>query len=299
VIFSIRGAYIALVLAISQSIASYATDHETRVQQVRALAEAGKWVEAETALEQGGTASSPEELFWKSYIQFKTGRYAASASSARTCLQQRPDDGQARKVLGLDLFMLGDAAAAEAELERAVALLPNDEEALYYLGRVYFTRQNMPAALLAFERVLGVSPNSVRAHNHLGQTLEALNRSEEAQAEYEKAVRLDRSATKHSEWPYYNLGVLHLKVGHGVEAAQWFRQALQAEPQFVEAKVKLATAIAQSGDAESARQLLESVIAQQPDNADAHYQLGRLYLKLRDPSRAEAHLRRFQALRAK
>lgn len=233
------------------------------------------------------------------YTQFRTGRYAESASNARACLKQEPSNGQARKILGLDLFMLGDAAGAKDELQRTVEMLPNDEDARYYLGRIYFTGQNMPAALATFQHLLEIAPNSVRGHNQLGQTYEALNQSEAAQASYEKAVSLDRASLKHSEWPYYNLGVFQLKAGRARIGAELLQEALRIQPRFTEAKIKLGAALSELGQTEAATQTLQSLLREEPDNADAHYQLGRLYLKLHDRQKAEEHFRRFDALRKK
>lgn len=271
------------------------------MQQVQALTEAGKWKEAEAVLDASLTSATPGSaiLLWKAYIEFRTGRYAASAANARACLEQEPSNGRARKILGLDLFLLGDGAAAEQELQRAVTLLPEDEEAQYYLGRLYFTRQNMPAAQEAFQMLLSKHPGSVRGHNQLGQTLEALNRISEAQAEYQQAIALDRSAARRSEWPYYNLGVLHLRTGHAQTGADLLREALQIRPRFPEAQIKLAVAFGDLGQTEAAERVLETLVREQPDNADAHYQLGRLCLKRQERQKAAEHFQQFEALRKK
>jgi tetratricopeptide (TPR) repeat protein len=289
------------VVAVCQFLASYAAEVHGNLQQVEALVEAGKWKEAELALARhmSGPAPLSAALFWKAYIEFKTERYAASAASARAYLQQEPTKSQARKILGLDLFMMGDVAAAQKELELAVEMLPGDTEAQYYLGRVYFTRQNMPAALAAFQRLLKSDPNSVRGHNHLGQTYEALNQMESAQAEYEIAISLDRSSVKRSEWPYYNLGVLHLKAGRAQIATDLLQEALQIQAQFSEARVKLATALAATDATVEASRILNDLLREHPDNADAHYQLARLYLKINEPQKAQVHFKRFEALRKK
>ncbi len=264
------------------------------------LMKSGRWAEAEAAIDAviaAGGESDATAWFRKAFVQFQTGRYGASAESARKCLAIDGGRAQARKVLGLDLVMLDQTEAAQGELEIAVKALPRDEDANYYLGRVYFTRHNLPAALKQFELLVGMTPGSVRARNQLGQTLEASGRLDDALAAYEHATKLDVGGTKRSQWPWFNLGSLLVRVGRPEEAIAHLQQALVIAPKFREAQVKLATALAQTGKTAEARGLLETVVADEPGNADAHYQLGRLYLKLNMRDRADAHLRRFEALR--
>lgn len=292
----------AVVAALFLPLASsYGTEPSANLQQVQALAEAGKWKEAESALSgyMSGPTAGGEGLFWKALIEFQTGRYAASAVSAQDYLQQNPKSGQTRKILGLDLFMLGNTARAEEELERTVELLPGDADARYYLGRVYFTRSNLPAALAAFQALIKIDPKSVRGHNHLGQTHEALNQLETAQGDYEQAISIDRGSSKHSEWPYFNMGVLHLKAGRARAAIDYLQAALSVRADFSEAKVKLATALGAAGQTTEAVRLLENVVAEEPANADARYQLGRVYLKENQKIKAQEQFRVFESLRKK
>lgn len=260
---------------------------------------AGKWQQAELVLDQALTQDGHpgRALYWKAYVQFSTGRYNESVSTLRAYAARTPDDPQANKLLGLDLFMVGDAAGAQSELERAVELLPRDEEARYYLGRVYFSRQNMHAALNTFQQLLEFAPKSVRGRNQLGQTYEALNEFELAEKAYGEAIRADRAAARRSEWPHYNLGVLHLKAGKAEQALPHLAEALAIQPKFAQARVQLSVALAAVGKQPQAVAELEVVISDQPDNAEAHYQLGRLYTKLGERTKAREHLLMFQRLR--
>jgi len=261
----------------------------------------GNWQQAELLLDKELSAAepAPRALYWKAYVQFRTERYRESVSLLREHLGRNPDDAQARKLLGLDLFMVGDAAGSQAELERAVKPLPGDEEARYYLGRVYFSRQNMPAALATFKEVIQIEPRSVRAYNHLGQTYEALNEFERAQEAYEKAIAIDRTAARRSEWPHYNLGVLHVKAGKAEEGLPHLREALQVQPKFGQGRTQLAVALAMLAQTEQAKAELEALISDEPSNADAHYQLGRLLLKTGDRAKAREHLLAFERLKQK
>ncbi len=290
---------IAALVVLWRLSAYYPPETQSELDAAIALMKSGKWEDAELVLDKSLTMSDPppRAFYWKAYVQFSTKRYSESASTLRGYLGRNADDSQARKLLGLDLFMVGDAAGAQAELERAVELLPKDEEARYYLGRVYFSRQNLPAALNTYQKLLEFEPSSVRARNQLGQTYEWLNQFDLAEKAYEEAIRIDRDSAKRSEWPYYNLGVLHLKAGRAERALPYLQQALQLQPKFPQAQVQLGVALAALGKPEQAKAEFEAVLSTDPDNADAHFQLARLFRKLGDPVKAKEHGLLFQRLR--
>jgi tetratricopeptide (TPR) repeat protein len=292
-------AAIATFLIFCRLSAFYAAQPDSRLEAAIDLIHSGRLEQAEEVL--NGYLSEPSPpvraLYWKGYVQFASKRYSESVLTLNTYLERSPEDAQARKVLGLNLFMLGDAAAAQTTLERAVQLNPSDGESRYYLGRVYFERQNMPAALAAFKKLLELEPRSVRAHNHLGQTYEALNEFAASENAYQTAIRLDSDGAKPSEWPHYNLGVLYLNAGRAAEALPHLARALQIRPKFSEARLKRAVALAATGNSEQAKTELESLTADEPDYADAHYQIGRLYNRLGDLDKASKHLLLFQRLK--
>jgi Flp pilus assembly protein TadD len=61
--------------------------------------------------------------------------------------------------------------------------------------------------------------------------------------------------------------------------------------------MQLGVALAAVGKQPQAVAELEAVISDQPDNAEAHYQLGRLYTRLGERTKAREHLLTFQRLR--
>ena len=228
-------------------------------------------------------------IYWKSFVLFQAGNYRQAGAFAARYLERNPVSGEARKILGLAYFMLGQAALAESELQKASELAAEDSDVRYYLGRIQFERHNLPAALESFRGVIALDPQSVRGFNHLGQTYEGLARFEDARAAYEKAMELDRRQAKRSEWPYFNLGVLLLKDGLAQEAAGCLREALAVKPSWPEAKVQLAVALGSANQFKDARQLLEDLLRAEPKNAQAHYQLARLLVKMQLPEEARRH----------
>ena len=236
-------------------------------------------------------------LHLRAYFLFASGRYQEALEWTSRYLQKSPGGGETRKISGLAHFMLGNKIAAERDLKRAADLLAEDFEAQYFLGRVYFERSKLMPALGSFRRALALNPESVKAHNHLGQTLEGLTRFEEAKIAYHRAIDLEGKSAARSEWPYYNLGSLLLSEGDAARAVALLEQALERNPSSVQIQTKLGVALSAAARFDEAAQRLEAAVRAEPRNANAHYQLGRVFMKLGKVDEAREHLSRFERFR--
>ena len=233
----------------------------------------------------------------RAYLRFASGQYEESIRWAGKFLEENPSGGETRKILGLARFMLGNKNGAELDLKEATAIMPADFDAHYYLGRVYFERSKLTPALESFRRAIAINPASVKAHNHLGQTLEGLTRFDEAVSAYETAIAHERSVGQASEWPYYNLGSLLLAEGDAARAVPLLEQALARRRSSVQTRTRLGVALSAASRLEDAALHLRAAVQADPDNADAHYQLGRVLMKLGESEAARRHLSRFETLR--
>ncbi|MDQ2841025.1 MAG: tetratricopeptide repeat protein [Acidobacteriota bacterium] len=228
---------------------------------------------------------------------FNSGNYQDSFNLVSQYVQENPDSPTGHKLLGMDEFMLGHSPEALAEVKRATELAPNDPDARYYLGRLYFSADKAPAALEAFKKTIALDPSSVRAHNQLGETYEALGLRVDAESAYRKAIELEKDQPKKSGWPDYNLGVLCLDDGRTADAIDCFRRALQLNPKFPEAKIKLAVAISKNEPVPEAFELLQDAINLDPRNPEAHYRLALLLSKSGKREEAQEQFALFQKYR--
>ena len=233
----------------------------------------------------------------KAYLLFASGDFRESLRWAGKYLGINPSGGETRKIQGLARFMLGDKEGAEVDLTRATKSLPRDFDAHYYLGRVFFERSKLSLALESFRQATTLRPRSVKAHNHLGQTLEGLTRFDEAVSAYEAAIRLETEGADRSEWPYYNLGTLLLSGGDTERAVSLLETALERNTASVQTRTKLAVALSAASRFDDAARHLRQAIASDPGDADAHFQLGRILMKLGRSEEARRHLSQFERLR--
>jgi len=228
---------------------------------------------------------------------FNAAKYEDCFQALSSYLQGKPESAAGYKILGMDEYMLGRTKDALDHVTHATELAPRDSEAFYYLGRLYFSSDNPQAALTSFERAIALDGSSVRARNHLGQSLEALGRYEEAEAAYVAAIAVGEKQARHSQWPYYNLGLLYLHDGRAEKSITLFREALEYNPRFLEARLKLAMAYSAQGHLADAQSLLEEVLRSNPANAEAHYRLGLVLSKLGKQAEAGEQFRLFERSR--
>lgn len=225
---------------------------------------------------------------------FNSGKYDECFKIVSSYLHENPNSGPAHKLLGMDEFMLGKRPEALQQLQRATELMPGDSDAFYYLGRLYFEADNAPAALVAFQRAVELDPSNIRAQNHMGQSYEAMGRLGDAERSYLKAIEVEKGQTKKSGWPSYNLGVLYSNNGRSEQAISCFRQTLTLNPEFPEAKIKLAALLSNQKEA---RGLLEEALRSDPQNAEAHYRLALLLSKSGMRDEAQRHFALFEKCR--
>jgi tetratricopeptide (TPR) repeat protein len=135
-------------------------------------------------------------------------------------------------------------------------------------------------------------PDDAKATGILGMTLHTYGLLQEAMRYYQRAAELQ---PKEFRWIYYQ-GVIEADQGRCEAAASHLYLALGIDPDYVPAKLKLANCLLASAEWDSSEQLYSEVLKQDPENADAHYGLGRIRANRRDYSGAAEAYRKALAL---
>jgi tetratricopeptide (TPR) repeat protein len=174
----------------------------------------------------------------------------------------------------------------------------------------------------AFSRLLDRSPNSPDVQDWYGRSLERIEKSGQAQKFFRGILRKsprDKRLLAHvarisrntnetaraldtyrllmeetGETPDLLLAMAetHKMAGKPLAALPLIRQALALDPENPEARLLLGLVAVDQGDAEKAQNALAGI-----DSATAHYQLGELFLRKKEPRRAVGALARGFALR--
>ncbi|PYQ44879.1 MAG: hypothetical protein DMF77_06085 [Acidobacteria bacterium] len=147
------------------------------------------------------------------------------------------DSAQARLLMGVTRLMAAEPAAARDDFARAVELDPSLPSAHASLGQALMQLGDTDGAALQFQKELEGNPNDYDANLYLGVILRQGQRYPEAMSRFRRAL----SVRPASSTARYQVGSLHLVLGDVEQARQVLETVVAEEPKFVEAHVSLAT----------------------------------------------------------
>jgi spermidine synthase len=148
------------------------------------------------------------------------------------------DTAQAHGMLGELRFARHDETGAIEEWQTALALDPNHFYSLINLGKLYLTRQDVPRSAPYLDRAIAIDANSARAHHLRGLAYQAAGDSGRAALEYRKALP-DAQYTRSVQTFYLNFGTALSQLGLYAEAAQMLEEYVRVQPNDFEAHFQL------------------------------------------------------------
>lgn len=185
---------------------------------------------------------------------------------------------------------------------------------------------NIQEAVNHFTQAIELEPNFASPYLHIGTVLSAANQSELAIQWFDQALKIDETAEAHygkasalynlEQWQtaldhyqqaeklgltsadlYYMIGMTLIRMGEGNEkrALAYFQLALDEDPTDLEARFQRGLCSAVLNHLTPAKQDFLQVLERENDHADAHYNLGVIYLYEEKKDQASIHFD--QALR--
>jgi len=164
-------------------------------------------------------------------------------------------------------------AAAETAATKILSLAPNHAFAHFVLGYVQIFTNRVTQGIAAAEQALALDPNLANAHALIGVGKTFAGRAEESEGHVQEALRLSPRDSKAYQWTA-NLAAIKLHLGADAEAAQLARRSIEANRNFPLAHFWLASALAQLGRPDEARQAILPGLALAPGFTIARYRAG-------------------------
>lgn len=168
--------------------------------------------------------------------------------SLRRAVEDYPESGWARILLGRAYLSIGALDDAEAVLRAALQREPNSVEGQFYLGIVLSERKDFTAAIPHFRSATRLKSDYALA--------------------------------------WYNLGVCLMQQGDRAAAREAYSTAIACKPNFAEARINLGELLAEQGDVAAAAEQLREGVRLKPEDEHARRLLETLRQRRINPPHA-------------
>lgn len=227
---------------------------------------------------------------------YEAGGYVENAIPAmRLAIERDPKNEAYHLRYGLLLVDTRAPAAAVIRLREAVAEFPQSSRLWLALGAAQLIKGDNVEAQQSFERSLELDPRSVPALAYLGTAYADRGQYDEALKYYERAV----AGGGNSPVPLYLAADAMLRLPDIDEprVEKYLRRAVELDPSFASAHMALARLHVRADRWAEAAAEFEQVVRLLPQSAEARYQLGRAYGRLKRPEDARRELAAFQKMK--
>ncbi len=144
-----------------------------------------------------------------------------------------------------------------------------EARALLEKGKQLYREDQDDAAAEAFKQAINLDPDLAEAHFRLGLSYEALNKAEEAEAEYKKAVESYKkylSANADDAEAHYNLGQTYANLHQYSDAIREYRQAVRLKDNDADIYYDLGVALTKLAQYSEAASAFSKSLEIDPDN---------------------------------
>jgi len=213
-------------------------------------------------------------------IQVAQRNYGSAASTFKKIIEIDPSLDNAQQGLGNVYLKMRKWKEAIPPLTKAAELNSDNTDVYYLVGTAYKELKEFDQAAVAFKTYLDRNPgNAGDTYYHLGICQIELNQQEQAAASLEKAVELNPLDTQ----TISKLADVYHKSGQYDKAADTYTKLTEVNPD--DAKYYFNTIIKmydEAGMPDKAIEATKQMIDLNPHDSDAIYNLGYMYVKLKN-----------------
>ena len=225
-----------------------------------------------------------EASLYLAKIYANRGEETSAEAQIASLLDVGPPEGIRREALDLlgfsratELMDKQRWEEAETLLQHILSVVPGDYLTLMNLGTVDYRQQRYPQAEDYFRRALEADPEDIETRLRLAKLYEDTDRVDEAVKIYQ-AIKDEAVGTQQSDAADRRLRSLLSK-----KADKLVEPLLASDSEVVDVDVEHlideGKAILEAGSVDGARKIFEALLKWAPDNAQAHYWLGQVYVK--------------------
>jgi len=216
----------------------------------------------------------------------------------------KPDEAQSYIMLSTCNHNAGNTDKSENYILKAVKLSPNDTKANLTAGRIFMQKQEFETALPYIQKAVELEPSNTKSIRNLAQIyydlalLDSSHYTEQLEKSiqtYEVAINKETDNKVLADL-YFNLGILYTKADNLEEAEYNFMNALDENPDDIEAVMGMAQVFENAEKWRKAEKFYRELIAVDPDNPVHYRGMSRVLLQQGEPDESLRYLEKAKRL---
>lgn len=239
------------------------------------------------------TPGQTDLLLTRASLQRRFGDFEGAVATAQMAVAFDANNARTHYALGLSLAELRQTEAAHVSFVQAVELEPDFADAWVNLGVVEKELGELEAADASYTRALALKPDDPITHNNYGNLLLARGNLDQAVESYLHALDFDPTYVDAK----VNLALAYREQGDAGESLKALEIIAKDHPEHVSVLNSYGNALRHAERFEGAREVLQKAIGLNPDHAEAHNNLGLVLTLLGRREEAEHMFRRAVELR--
>jgi len=243
-------------------------------------------------------AVGPAQHYENAKQYFAQRKFTEADSEVNTALHESPYMVPALVLKARMALFAHRPDVAKSCLITAITADPGSEEAQFFFGLYYYMQNDFKLALAPLQTAETLSPKNPLPVFYLAMTQEALGDATKALELYQQAESLSPEKSPQSASILVAYGRFLFAMGRYEDSIAKDRRAIEGDAASRDAHYELAKGLEHEGDFKDAalegeRALTLPVFG--TSDAQIHFLLAGLYLKLQQPDLAKVHLAQFQA----
>lgn len=182
-----------------------------------------------------------------------------------------PAEAQRQIQAGFDAFRDGDLRRAADICKESLAAYPTMGRAHYLAAMIALASNDRATAQRALETTVRLNEGNAAAWTRLAEVYAMGGALRKAEASLQNAVATQQGNASTLD----HIGTVFRLVGNLQASLEWHEKACTANSEHVPFQVNLANAHLYLGDSDAARSILETCVANEPGNTQAHWLLSR------------------------
>lgn len=222
--------------------------------------------------------------------------FPKAEAAARHAMQLDPSlAGPWATLAYVDTFYHWNWPSAELRFARAIAMEPANSTAHHWHASLLAARGRFADAEREMQHAAELDPLSMVLHSSIGWVFALANQNDRAIRQLEIALHLNGNYCLANYW----MGLALEQNGQAARAVTYIRRSIELAPDSTMQRAALAHACASAGDLDSARSILDELLARERDGRYiSSYQIAKVHHAMGDVPSALTRLERAYADRA-